>query len=69
FPPGVVNIIPGYGETAGAALSQHPDVRVISFTGSTEVGQLIMTAAATNIKHVKLELGDKSPLIIFADAD
>ncbi|TGZ74088.1 hypothetical protein CRM22_001133 [Opisthorchis felineus] len=69
LPPGVVNIIPGYGETAGAALSQHPDVRVISFTGSTEVGQLIMKAAATNIKHVKLELGGKSPLIIFADAD
>ncbi|GAA49762.1 retinal dehydrogenase 1 [Clonorchis sinensis] len=69
FPPGVVNIIPGYGETAGAALSQHPDVRVISFTGSTEVGQLIMKAAATNIKQVMLELGGKSPFIIFADAD
>ncbi|OON17366.1 aldehyde dehydrogenase family protein [Opisthorchis viverrini] len=50
FPPGVVNIIPGYGEAAGAALSQHPDLRVISFTGSTEVGQLFMKAAATNIK-------------------
>ncbi|KAF5403025.1 Aldehyde dehydrogenase mitochondrial [Paragonimus heterotremus] len=69
FPPGVVNILPGYGETAGAPLCLHPDVRVISFTGSTEVGQIIMRAAASNIKHVKLELGGKSPLIIFADAD
>ncbi|VDQ05142.1 unnamed protein product [Trichobilharzia regenti] len=50
-------------------MTHHPDVRAISFTGSTEVGQLIMKAAATNIKHVKLELGGKSPLIIFADAD
>ncbi|VDP87301.1 unnamed protein product, partial [Echinostoma caproni] len=69
FPPGVVNILPGYGETTGAPLCVHPDVRVISFTGSTEVGQLIMKAAASNVKHVKLELGGKSPLIIFADAD
>ncbi|CAH8858554.1 unnamed protein product [Trichobilharzia szidati] len=69
FPPGVVNVICGYGETTGEALTHHPDVRAISFTGSTEVGQLIMKAAATNIKHVKLELGGKSPLIIFADAD
>ncbi|TPP59743.1 Retinaldehyde dehydrogenase type 2 [Fasciola gigantica] len=69
FPPGVVNILPGYGETTGASLCVHPDIRVISFTGSTEVGQLIMKAASTNIKHVKLELGGKSPLIIFADAD
>jgi acyl-CoA reductase-like NAD-dependent aldehyde dehydrogenase len=69
FPPGVVNIVPGYGETAGEALTHHPDVRVISFTGSTEVGQLIMKAGATNIKAVGLELGGKSPLIIFADAD
>ncbi|KAA0184695.1 Retinal dehydrogenase 1 [Fasciolopsis buskii] len=69
FPPGVVNILPGYGETTGASLCVHPDIRVISFTGSTEVGQLIMKAASTNVKHVKLELGGKSPLIIFADAD
>ncbi|CAH8510944.1 unnamed protein product [Schistosoma turkestanicum] len=69
FPPGVFNVICGYGETTGEALTHHPDVRAISFTGSTEVGQLIMKAAATNIKHVKLELGGKSPLIIFADAD
>ncbi|CAL8101707.1 unnamed protein product [Calicophoron daubneyi] len=69
FPPGVVNIIPGYGETTGMALTHHPDVRVISFTGSTEVGQLILQAASSNIKAVGLELGGKSPLIIFADAD
>ncbi|CAH8543722.1 unnamed protein product [Heterobilharzia americana] len=69
FPPGVVNIICGFGEITGEALTHHPDVRAISFTGSTEVGQLIMKAAATNIKHVTLELGGKSPLIIFADAD
>ncbi|VDP44313.1 unnamed protein product [Schistosoma margrebowiei] len=65
----VFNVICGYGETTGEALTHHPDVRAISFTGSTEVGQLIMKAAATNIKHVKLELGGKSPLIILADAD
>lgn len=64
-----MNILPGYGETTGASLCVHPDIRVISFTGSTEVGQLIMKAASTNVKHVKLELGGKSPLIIFADAD
>ncbi|CAL8101695.1 unnamed protein product [Calicophoron daubneyi] len=69
FPPGVVNIVPGYGETAGDALTHHPDVRLISFTGSTEVGQLIVQAASTNIKVTCLELGGKSPLIIFADAD
>ncbi|CAH8521076.1 unnamed protein product [Dicrocoelium dendriticum] len=69
FPPGVVNILPGYGETAGASLAVHPDVRVVTFTGSTEVGQLIMKAAASNVKHVKLELGGKSPLVIFADAN
>ncbi|CAL8101698.1 unnamed protein product [Calicophoron daubneyi] len=69
FPPGVVNILPGYGETAGDALTHHPDVRLISFTGSTEVGQLIVQAASTNIKVTCLELGGKSPLIIFADAD
>ncbi|TNN21038.1 Aldehyde dehydrogenase X isoform 2 [Schistosoma japonicum] len=69
FPPGVFNVICGYGETTGEALTHHPDVRAISFTGSTEVGQVIMKAAASSIKHVKLELGGKSPLIIFADAD
>lgn len=70
FPPGVVNIVPGYGPTAGAAISEHMDVDKVCFTGSTEVGKLIMQAAGrSNLKRVSLELGGKSPLIIFADAD
>jgi phenylacetaldehyde dehydrogenase len=69
FPDGVVNIVPGYGETAGAALSAHPDVDKIAFTGSTEVGKLILQAAAGNLKKVSLELGGKSPNIVMADAD
>lgn len=70
FPPGVVNVIPGYGPTAGAAISSHPDVDKVAFTGSTEVGHLIQQAAgATNLKRVTLELGGKSPNIILADAD
>jgi aldehyde dehydrogenase (NAD+) len=70
FPPGVVNILPGYGPTAGAALARHMDVDKVAFTGSTEVGHLIMEASAkTNLKRVTLELGGKSPNIIFADAD
>src|SRR6202522_4119907 len=69
FPEGVVNIVPGYGETAGAALAAHPDVDKIAFTGSTEVGKLILHAAAGNLKKVSLELGGKSPNIIFDDAD
>ncbi|MFZ0584482.1 MAG: aldehyde dehydrogenase family protein [Candidatus Acidiferrales bacterium] len=69
FPDGVVNIVPGYGETAGAALAAHPDVDKIAFTGSTEVGKLILKAAAGNLKKVSLELGGKSPNIIFDDAD
>ncbi|MEW4452387.1 aldehyde dehydrogenase family protein [Bremerella sp. JC817] len=70
FPPGVVNIITGFGETAGAALSAHPDVDKIAFTGSTEVGKLIVKAAGdTNLKKVTLELGGKSPNIILPDAD
>ncbi len=70
FPEGVVNILPGYGPTAGQALARHPDVDKIAFTGSTEVGHLIMEAAAqTNLKRVTLELGGKSPNIVFADAD
>ncbi|XP_041351113.1 retinal dehydrogenase 2-like isoform X2 [Gigantopelta aegis] len=70
FPPGVVNIVPGYGPTAGAALSEHMDVDKIAFTGSTEVGKLIMQAAGrSNLKRVSLELGGKSPLVIFADCD
>ena len=69
FPDGVVNVVPGYGETAGAALSAHPDVDKVAFTGSTEVGKLIAIAATGNLKKVTLELGGKSPNIVFADAD
>jgi phenylacetaldehyde dehydrogenase len=69
FPKGVVNIVPGYGETAGAALATHPDVEKVAFTGSTEVGKLIVKAAAGNLKKVTLELGGKSPNVVFKDAD
>ena len=69
FPEGVVNIVPGYGETAGAALAAHPQVDKIAFTGSTEVGKLIVHAAAGNLKKVSLELGGKSPNIVFQDAE
>jgi aldehyde dehydrogenase (NAD+) len=70
YPEGVVNILPGFGPTAGAALARHMDVDKVAFTGSTEVGRLIMTAAAqSNLKRVTLELGGKSPNIIFADTD
>ena len=69
FPEGVVNIVPGFGETAGAALAAHPDVDKVAFTGSTEVGKLIVHAAAGNLKKVTLELGGKSPNVIMADAD
>lgn len=69
IPDGVVNIVAGYGETAGAALSSHPGVDKIAFTGSTEVGRLIVHAAAENLHKVTLELGGKSPNVIFKDAD
>jgi phenylacetaldehyde dehydrogenase len=69
FPPGVVNILAGYGETAGAALAAHDMVDKVAFTGSTEVGKLIVKAAAGNLKKVSLELGGKSPAIVFPDAD
>ena len=70
FPEGVVNLLPGYGPTAGAAIANHMDVDKVAFTGSTEVGHLIMEAAAkSNLKRVTLELGGKSPNIVFADAD
>src|SRR5579862_4756152 len=70
FPAGVVNIIPGFGPTAGAAIANHMDVDKVAFTGSTEVGHLIMEAAAkSNLKRVTLELGGKSPNIVFADVD
>jgi len=69
FPPGVVNIVTGFGDTAGKALVAHPDVDKISFTGSTLVGRSILAAAAGNLKRVSLELGGKSPVIVFPDAD
>jgi phenylacetaldehyde dehydrogenase len=69
FPAGVVNIVTGYGETAGAALAAHRDVDKVAFTGSTEVGKLIVKAAAGNLKKVSLELGGKSPNIVLEDAD
>lgn len=69
FPPGVLNIIPGFGETAGAPLVDHPDVDKIAFTGSTEVGKSIMRRAAGTVKKITLELGGKSPNIILPDAD
>ncbi|MED4901576.1 aldehyde dehydrogenase family protein, partial [Weizmannia sp. CD-2023] len=69
FPDGVVNIVPGFGETAGAALVDHPLVDKIAFTGSTEVGKLIMANASKTLKRVTLELGGKSPNIILPDAD
>jgi len=69
IPDGVVNIVTGFGETAGAALAEHPDVDKVAFTGSTEVGKLIVRAAAGNLKRVSLELGGKSPAIVFPDAD
>ena len=69
FPEGVINIVPGYGPTAGAALVDHPGVDKVAFTGSTEVGKLIMRNAADTLKRVTLELGGKSPNIVFADAD
>src|SRR5438477_8032926 len=70
FPDGVINVVPGYGPTAGAALSGHMDVDKIAFTGETGTGKLVMTAAAqSNLKRVSLELGGKSPNIVFADCD
>jgi aldehyde dehydrogenase (NAD+) len=70
FPEGVVNLLPGFGPTAGAAIARHMDVDKVAFTGSTEVGALIMEAAAkSNLKRITLELGGKSPNIVFADTD
>jgi len=68
-PDGVVNVVPGFGETAGAALAAHDDVDKVAFTGSTEVGKLIVQAAAGNLKKLTLELGGKSPNIVFDDAN
>jgi aldehyde dehydrogenase (NAD+) len=69
FPPGVLNVVPGFGKTAGAALVDHPDVDKITFTGSPVVGRQILRGAAGNFKRVTLELGGKSANIIFPDAD
>jgi acyl-CoA reductase-like NAD-dependent aldehyde dehydrogenase len=68
FPPGVVNIVPGYGHTAGQRLAEHPDVNKIAFTGSTATGKKIIEASAGNLKRVSLELGGKGPNIVFDDA-
>ncbi|KAK4486868.1 hypothetical protein RD792_006176 [Penstemon davidsonii] len=70
LPDGVLNVVTGYGRTVGAAITSHMDIDKVSFTGSTEVGRLVMQAAAlSNLKHVSLELGGKSPFIVFDDAD
>ena len=70
FPPGVINILVGYGNTVGAAITEHMHIDKVAFTGSTLVGRKIMEAAAkSNLKNVTLELGGKSPNIIFNDAD
>jgi coniferyl-aldehyde dehydrogenase len=70
IPDGVLNVVPGFGPTAGAAIASHMDIDKISFTGSTEVGRLVMEASAkSNLKSVSLELGGKSPIIVFDDAD
>jgi aldehyde dehydrogenase (NAD+) len=69
IPPGVVNIVPGPGRTAGEHLARHPDVRKIAFTGSTAVGRRIVEASAGNVKRVQLELGGKGANIVFGDAD
>jgi phenylacetaldehyde dehydrogenase len=69
FPPGVVNVVTGYGPTAGAPLAAHPDVDKVTFTGETGTGRKIMNAAGGNMKRLSLELGGKSPSLVFADAD
>lgn len=70
FPPGVVNVVPGYGPTAGAAIARHMDVDKVAFTGSTEIGQQVsLMAAESNLKRTTLELGGKSPNIVLADCD
>ena len=69
LPPGVLNVVTGFGETCGAPLAAHPQVDKVAFTGSTEVGKLIVKAAAHDLKKVTLELGGKSPNIVLEDAD
>jgi aldehyde dehydrogenase (NAD+) len=68
-PEGVVNLLTGYGHTAGAAITAHPDVEKVAFTGSTEIGKEIVRASAGNLKKIALELGGKSPVLIYDDAD
>ncbi|WP_374627987.1 aldehyde dehydrogenase family protein, partial [Devosia sp.] len=69
FPAGVVNVVPGYGQTAGARIAEHPEIGKIAFTGSTATGRRIVTASAGNLKKVQLELGGKGPNIVFGDAN
>jgi acyl-CoA reductase-like NAD-dependent aldehyde dehydrogenase len=69
IPDGVINLVVGYGHTAGAAISAHPGIEKVAFTGSTEVGKQIVQAAGGNLKRVMLELGGKSPVLIYDDAD
>ena len=69
MPDGVVNIITGFGPGAGSSIAEHPDIDKVAFTGSAEVGKIILKASAGNLKRVSLELGGKSPNIIFPDAD
>jgi aldehyde dehydrogenase (NAD+) len=69
FPPGVVNVVNGYGPEAGAAIASHPNIDKVAFTGSTATGRQIMKAGAGNLKNITLETGGKSPLIVFDDAD
>ena len=69
FPPGVLNVVPGYGHTAGARIADHPDIGKISFTGSTATGRSIVKASAGNLKKLQLELGGKGPNIVFEDAN
>lgn len=70
FPDGVINVVPGYGATAGHAIVTHPDIRKVAFTGSTDVGRSIAEhAAKSNLKKVSLELGGKSPLVVMDDVN
>ena len=70
FPPGVINVVPGFGVTAGASIASHMDIDKVAFTGSTAVGKMVMAAAAkSNLKRVSLELGGKSPLVVMPDVD
>src|SRR6202020_135115 len=68
-PPGVFNVVHGFGEAAGAALSRHPGVDLICFTGETTTGQMIIAAGAPTLKRSSIELGGKSPVVVFEDAD